>query len=57
MSKETYTIRFDVNVHGWEERVEVEVEADNQRAACNRLGEVLTELCSKRRGTQPSGHG
>jgi hypothetical protein len=45
---ETYTIHLDVNLHGWEEGVDVEVEAENQWHACKILGEALTKLCAKR---------
>lgn len=52
--REKYTIRFPVDVHGWDEHVEVEVEADNQWQACRLLGSALTKLV-KRRGRKGDG--
>lgn len=48
MSKVTnYTVHLDVNVSGWEEGIDVEVDAESQWHACDLLGEVLTDLCRK----------
>ena len=42
-----YTIRIPVNVHGWEEAIEVEVSASNQWEACTKLGRFLSDLLKK----------
>jgi ribosome-associated translation inhibitor RaiA len=45
---EEYTIRFTVNVHGWEEEIAVSVQAPDTYAACDILSKALTRLCAEK---------
>jgi hypothetical protein len=43
-----FIICLVVNVHGWEETVDITVMAENRSEACDKLGALLTELVAKR---------